>query len=98
MRACRWFAPFCAAIFLGTTIVRAQPPPPEHPLKIVAPADGAALDSFLAVELRWEYPQRPRATAPFPFLRVNLQLADNPQFTAPLVNTDMDDHQTSFRA
>lgn len=75
----------------------AQPPVAEHPLKLISPADGETLESFLTAELRWAYPQRPRSAAPFPFLWVNLQVADNPQYTAPLVNLNLDDHQTSFR-
>src|ERR1039457_1404415 len=72
-------------------------PPAERPLKLISPADGAVLDSFLTAVLRWEYPQRPASAAPFPFLRVNLQVADNLQYTIPLINVDLDDHQTSYR-
>ena len=37
------------------------------------------------------------SASPFPFLHVNLQVADNPQCSIPLVNVDLDDHQTSYR-
>ena len=88
----------CLAWCLAAVGLCGQPvPSAEHPLKLVSPADGETVESFLTAVLRWEYPQRPAAAAPFPFLRVNLQVADNPQYANPLVNVELDDHQTSFR-
>ena len=69
----------------------------EPPLKLVSPANGEVLESFLTAVLRWEYPQRPQSVSPMPFLHVTLQVADNPQYSAPLVNVDLNDNQTSYR-
>lgn len=68
----------------------------EQPVQMVAPANGQALDTFLSARLRWQYPQRPRAVAPFPFLTMNLQVADNPGFRAPILDTNVADNQNSL--
>jgi hypothetical protein len=89
---------FCLVWCLGRLDSSGQPVSlAEHPLKLISPAEGAVLDSFLTAVLRWEYPQRPESVSPSPFLRVNLQVADNPKYIAPLANVDLDDHQTSYR-
>src|ERR1039458_4039234 len=98
MRLPGCFVLSCLVWGLGQLDLFGQPvPPAEHPLKLISPADGAVLESFLTAVLRWEYPQRPASAAPLPFLRVNLQVADNPQYSTPLVNVGLDDHQTSYR-
>ena len=91
---------FCS-VWCGVLADWTRPANPSLPLNphssSVSPAEGAVLDSFLTAVLRWEYPQRPESVSPSPFLRVNLQVADNPKYTAPLANVDLDDHQTSWR-
>lgn len=67
----------------------------EKPVQIIAPTNGQTLDAFLGTVLRWQYPQRPRSVAPFPFLDMNLQLADNPEFQGCVLDLNVDDHQNS---
>jgi hypothetical protein len=69
----------------------------EQPVKLLAPADGETLTTFLSAALKWEYPGRPRSASPFPFLAMKLQVADNEGFAAPIVDTTVDDHQTGYR-
>jgi hypothetical protein len=70
--------------------------PLETPVQIISPANGQMLDTFLSTVLRWKYPQRPQAVAPFPFLNMNLQVADNPEFKTPIVDANMADNQNSY--
>jgi hypothetical protein len=79
------------AIFLLANSLRA-----EEPVQILSPTNGQILDASLAVNLRWRYPQRPRDAAPFPFLNMTLQVADNPDFQKPIVEVDVDDHVNSY--
>lgn len=67
-------------------------PPAEQPLRLVSPANAAVLESFLTAVLRWDYPARPATVSPMPFLHVNLQVADNLEYSAPLVNVDLNDN------
>lgn len=87
--------------WFGTAIVSGQDAATdtnaERPIKIVAPADNEALATFLSTTLRWEYAARPRAAAPFPFLAMKLEVADNEAFASPIVKATVDDHQTSYR-
>ena len=46
---------------LGQLDLSGQPiSPTEHPLKLISPAEGEVLDSFLTAVLRWEYPPTAR--------------------------------------
>lgn len=81
-----------AAGFAGFGL-RAQP---EQPVQIISPTNGQVLESFLSANLQWQYPQRPRSVSPFPFLTMTLQIADNPQFHAPIVDVEVDDNQNSY--
>jgi hypothetical protein len=67
----------------------------DVPLRIVSPADGALLDSFLTAILRWQYPWR--GSAPFPFLNINLKVSMHSDMSGPIVDIDLRDHQTAYR-
>jgi hypothetical protein len=86
----RWF--FLVASFVMLAGVSAA----EAPVELLSPTNGETLSSSLSVVLRWHYPQRPRETAPFPFLHMTLQVAENPEFTNALVDIDVPDNRNSY--
>jgi len=96
MRAVSCCRLLCILISIVAWRSPAEPAGGEQPVQIISPTNGAVLDSFLAVDLRWQYPQRPQSVSPFPFLNMTLQVADNPDFRNPIVDMNVDDHQNDY--
>ncbi|MCL5098755.1 MAG: hypothetical protein M1608_14735, partial [Candidatus Omnitrophica bacterium] len=86
------------ALFLScwsASLSAQEAPQSRLSLQMVSPTNGAVLDSFLTAALRWKYPERPGA--PFPFLKVNLEVSSHEDLSRPIVDVDRDDSHTGCR-
>jgi hypothetical protein len=77
------------------SLLAQAPAQSDASIKLLAPANGAVLDSFLTAVLRWKYPEHPGS--PFPFLHVNLRVSTRPDLSRPIANVELDDAHTSYR-